>query len=70
MMYLTETHSQVRDMARGFADEVIRPVANDLDRDERFPTDIYAQMAELGLFGIAVPEEMAGRASTRSPVRS
>ena len=59
-MYLTETHAQVREMARSFADEVIRPVANDLDRDERFPAELYAQMAELGLFGIAVPEEMGG----------
>ena len=59
-MYLTETHSQVRDMARGFADEVIRPVAEELDRDERFPAELYAQMADLGLFGIAVPEAMGG----------
>ena len=34
-MYLTETHPQVRDMARGFAGEVIRPVAEEPDRDER-----------------------------------
>ena len=59
-MYLTDTHSQVRDMARGFADEVIRPVAEELDRDERFPAELYAQMADLGLFGIAVPEAMGG----------
>ena len=59
-MYLTETHSQVRDMARGFADEMIRPVAEELDRDERFPAELYAQMADLGLFGIAVPEAMGG----------
>jgi len=59
-MYLTETKEQVRDMARKFADEVIRPVAEELDRDERFPTEIYAQMAELGLFGIGVPEALDG----------
>ncbi len=59
-MYLTETHLQVRDTARNFADEVIRPVATALDRDERFPEDIYRQMGELGLFGIGVPEVMGG----------
>ena len=59
-MYLTETHRQVRDMARDFADTVIRPVAEELDREERFPSEIYAQMGELGLFGIGVPEEMGG----------
>ncbi len=59
-MYLTDTHIQVRDMARAFAEETIRPMAEMLDREERFPEDLYAQMGELGLFGIAVPEEMGG----------
>ena len=59
-MYLTETHIQVRDMARDFADEVIRPVAEELDQEERFPAGLYEQMGELGLFGIGVPEEMGG----------
>ncbi|MDU8946546.1 acyl-CoA dehydrogenase family protein [Ovoidimarina sediminis] len=59
-MYLTETHHQVREMARDFADGVVRPLAEELDRDERFPAEIYDQMGELGLFGICVPEEMGG----------
>jgi len=59
-MFVTETHEQVRDMARQFADEVIRPVAVDLDRDERFPGEIFEQMGELGLFGIGVPEALGG----------
>ncbi|MEM0946473.1 MAG: acyl-CoA dehydrogenase family protein [Pseudomonadota bacterium] len=59
-MYLSETHAQVRKMARDFADGAIRPVAEELDRDESFPSDLYIQMGELGLFGICVPEEMGG----------
>lgn len=59
-MFVTETHEQVRDMARQFADEVIRPVAVDLDRDERFPGEIFEQMGDLGLFGIGVPEALGG----------
>lgn len=59
-MYLTETQEQVREMARAFADGVIRPQAEALDRDERFPAEIYDEMARLGLFGIGVPEEMGG----------
>ncbi|MCY4034732.1 MAG: acyl-CoA dehydrogenase family protein [Hyphomicrobiales bacterium] len=59
-MYLSETHIQVREMARAFANDVIRPVAEELDRNERFPEEIYTQMAETGLFGIGVPEEMGG----------
>lgn len=57
---LSEDQAQVRDTVRRFADEVIRPVANELDEGERFPAEIYARMAELGLFGIGVPSELGG----------
>jgi hypothetical protein len=57
---LNETQLQVREVARQFAEDVIRPVAEALDRDERFPAEIYQQMGELGLFGIGVPEDMGG----------
>jgi len=59
-MYLNDTQEQVRNMARAFADEVIRPAAEALDREERFPSEIYDEMAKLGLFGISVPEFMGG----------
>ncbi len=59
-MYLQQTHEQVRETTRQFAEDVIRPVAEELDRDERFPAEIYGQMADLGLFGIGVPQDMGG----------
>ena len=59
-MHLSETHVQVRDMARDFADGAIRPIAAELDEAERFPADLYDEMAGLGLFGIGVPEAMGG----------
>ncbi len=59
-MNLTETHVQVRDLARNFANDRIRPVAGELDREESFPQQLYTQMAELGLFGICVPEDFGG----------
>lgn len=59
-MRLTDVQIQVRDMARQFADDVIRPMAGDLDSEERFPADLYRRMGELGLFGIGVPEDMGG----------
>ena len=59
-MYLTETQEQVRDMARAFADEMIRPLAEELDREESFPAALYDEMAKLGLFGIGVPEALGG----------
>lgn len=59
-MYLTDMQLQVREMARAFSDDVIRPAAEALDRDELFPAEIYDEMAKLGLFGIGVPEAMGG----------
>ena len=55
-----DIYTQIRDITRKFADDVIRPVAAQLDRDESFPNDIYLQMGELGLFGITVPDHLGG----------
>lgn len=55
-----EIYDQIRETARRFAEDVVKPAAGDLDRDETFPADIYRQMGELGLFGITVPEEHGG----------
>lgn len=54
------TYEQIRQMARRFANEVIRPAAESLDAEERFPAEIYAQMAALGLFGCTIPEALGG----------
>jgi alkylation response protein AidB-like acyl-CoA dehydrogenase len=56
----TEIYGQIRETARRFAEDVVRPAAADLDRDETFPAEIYAQMGALGLFGITVPEGHGG----------
>ncbi|MGO4287529.1 acyl-CoA dehydrogenase family protein [Bosea sp. TAB14] len=55
-----EIYDQIRETARRFAEEIVRPAANDLDRDETFPAEIYRQMGALGLFGITVPEANGG----------
>jgi alkylation response protein AidB-like acyl-CoA dehydrogenase len=55
-----DVYVSIRDMARRFSDETIRPLAAELDRDERFPADLYAEMGELGLFGITAPEAHGG----------
>jgi alkylation response protein AidB-like acyl-CoA dehydrogenase len=59
-MILSQEHQQIQGMTARFADEVIRPVAKELDESERFPEQIYRRMAGLGLFGITVPEEDGG----------
>lgn len=56
----SEQHKQVQGVVTRFADEVIRPAASDLDDTERFPTEIYQQMGEIGLFGITVPDMYGG----------
>ncbi|MYA87775.1 MAG: acyl-CoA dehydrogenase [Boseongicola sp. SB0662_bin_57] len=59
-MQISDTNAQVRDVARAFAENAIRPVAVELDAEERFPGELYEEMGQLGLFGISVPEEMGG----------
>lgn len=59
-MFLSTEHQQVADMTRRFANEVIRPEAERLDREELFAGDIYKGMAENGLFGITTPEQYGG----------
>jgi alkylation response protein AidB-like acyl-CoA dehydrogenase len=59
-MRLTDEQAQVREAVRRFAEEVVRPVAGELDETERFPAEIYERMAGLGLFGIAIPPELGG----------
>jgi hypothetical protein len=55
-----DIYEQIRDTARRFADDIVRPRAGDLDETESFPMDIYTAMAETGLFGIAVPDAYGG----------
>ena len=57
---LNEQQTEVRDMVRRFAEAEIRPIAASLDESERFPGEVYARMAELGLFGITVPAAHGG----------
>src|SRR5918999_4891653 len=55
-----DRHRMIREAARAFAEEEVRPVAAELDESERFPAELYATMAELGMFGITVPEALGG----------
>ena len=57
---LSSEHELIRDTVRSFALEKVAPVAEELDREHRFPYDLVAEMAELGLMGIPIPEEHGG----------
>src|SRR4029077_15281482 len=45
---------------REFAKTRVAPVAEELDREERFPYELVAELAELGLMGMPIPEEYGG----------
>jgi short-chain 2-methylacyl-CoA dehydrogenase len=49
---------------RDFARQEVAPVAEDLDREKRFPYEIVAKMGELGWMGIPFPEEVGGAGGT------
>jgi len=57
---LTDEQRLLQRTVREFAREEIAPVAEELDRDKRFPYEIVAKMGELGLMGIPFPEEYGG----------
>ncbi|WP_329237212.1 acyl-CoA dehydrogenase family protein [Actinoallomurus sp. NBC_01490] len=52
-----------RDTLRDFVDREIVPVARDWEHSGRYPTEIVEGMRQLGLFGLAVPEEYGGIAA-------
>jgi alkylation response protein AidB-like acyl-CoA dehydrogenase len=59
-MPLTQEQALIRDMAREFAREKLRPNAAVWDREARFPKEAVAEMGRLGLLGMLVPEEWGG----------
>ena len=59
--YLTDERLAMRDAVRDFAMNVVLPVANELDPQHGvIPQHVVSTMAEMGLFGILVPEEYGG----------
>jgi alkylation response protein AidB-like acyl-CoA dehydrogenase len=57
---LTPEQREIRDLARRIADERIAPRAAAWDREHTFPRDLFAELGELGLMGVCVPEEHGG----------
>jgi short-chain 2-methylacyl-CoA dehydrogenase len=57
---LSPEHELVRSTVREFAERRVAPVAEELDREHRFPYELVAELAGLGLMGMPVPEEYGG----------
>jgi alkylation response protein AidB-like acyl-CoA dehydrogenase len=57
---LAQEHELVRSTVRDFAQQRVAPVAEELDRESRFPYELVGELAELGLMGMTIPEEYGG----------
>ncbi len=57
---LSDEQKMIQALARDFAEKEVRPIAEEIDREARFPRETVRRMGELGLMGIAVPETWGG----------
>jgi len=59
-MILSDEHQMIRDALRSFAQERLAPNAARWDREHHFPREELGELAALGAFGVAVPEQYGG----------
>lgn len=57
---LSKTHELFRQMIREFAEKEVKPLATELDEEEKFPVETVKKMAEIGIMGIPIPKEYGG----------
>lgn len=50
----------LQNMFREFVEKEVRPIAAELDENERFPEELIPKMGEIGMMGIPIPEEYGG----------
>ncbi|MFO1011985.1 MAG: acyl-CoA dehydrogenase family protein [Planctomycetota bacterium] len=55
-----EEHELLRNLARSFTNERIRPLVPTIEKEHRVPRELIGEMAELGFLGVAIPEEYGG----------
>ena len=58
---LSQEHAMARDLFKSFAENEVKPLAQEIDEEERFPSESVAKMAKLGFLGIAVPKQYGGQ---------
>ncbi|KAB5622071.1 acyl-CoA dehydrogenase [Pseudomonas putida] len=59
-MLVTDEQQQIADAVKDFAQERLKPFAEQWDKEHRFPREAIDEMAGLGLFGMLVPEQYGG----------
>ena len=61
MPLVSPEHEEIRRSVREFVESEIKPIANDLDRQNKeIPEHVLGKMAELGYFGVIFPPEQGG----------
>src|SRR5467141_364426 len=66
---LGETADMLRESVRGFAADRIAPRADEIDRSNIFPRDLWPELGKLGMHGITVEEEWGGAGLSRALCR-
>ena len=56
----SEEHQMLRQAVRDFTDGAVRPLSAQIEREHHVPRELLDQLAELGLYGVAIPEEYGG----------
>ena len=59
-LHLTKEQEMLRKMYRDFAQNEVKPLAEEVDEEERFPEETVKKMAKLGMMGIYFPKEYGG----------
>jgi isovaleryl-CoA dehydrogenase len=57
---LTDEHRLLRDTVLAFARRELAPIADEIDRTDAFPPDLFRQLGDLGVLGVTVPKEYGG----------
>ena len=60
MLVLTDEQKMLRETIRNFAIKEVAPLAYEIDRDERFPSESFRRLRDLGLLGLTAPVEYGG----------
>ena len=58
---LSKKHEMARSLFKEFAENEVKPLAQEVDETEKFPTGTVEKMAKYGFLGIPVPKELGGQ---------
>ena len=60
ILQLDETRAELRETVEKFADEEVRPLADEMDKTDKFPMHMWPRLGEMGFLGMTAPEEYGG----------